>query len=377
MTSSPTTFDETERLDRLRLARADTVGPASYRQLLERFGAAGPALDALPDLARRAGGKANLRIPSRRDAAREFAAVRALGGGIVIEGEAAYPACLAAIPDPPPLLTWRGDLSLLEAPAIAIVGARNASAGGRRIAETLARELGEAGFVIVSGLARGIDTAAHRGALATGTIAVFAGGLDVVYPSENEALASEIAAGGLLLAELAPGTQPLARNFPRRNRIVSGLALGAIVVEAAIKSGSLTTARLALEQGREVLAVPGSPLDQRCRGTNRLLREGAVLVEETVDVIEAIGPLAALRPRPKRPSTLAQTTPPPPQPIDIPQEIMAATLLERLGASPVPVDELIRQCSFSAPVVRTMLLELELAGRLERHPGDAVSMLPA
>ncbi|MEX1108012.1 MAG: DNA-processing protein DprA, partial [Dongiaceae bacterium] len=213
--------------------------------------------------------------------------------------------------------------------------------------------------------------------LATGTIAVFAGGLDVVYPSENEGLAAEIAAHGLLLAELAPGTQPLARNFPRRNRIVSGLALGAIVVEAAIKSGSLTTARLALEQGREVLAVPGSPLDSRCRGTNRLLREGAVLVEETTDVVEAIGPLAALRPRQPRPTGPDQAIRPALQPIEQSQEIIAATLLERLGASPVPVDELIRQCSFSAPVVRTMLLELELAGRLERHPGDAVSMLPA
>ncbi|MEX2296709.1 MAG: DNA-processing protein DprA [Dongiaceae bacterium] len=377
MTAAPANFDDTERFDRLRLARADTVGPATYRHLIERFGAAGPALDALPELARRAGGKARLRIPSRRDAEREFASVRALGGGILIEGEEAYPDCLAAIPDPPPLLTWRGDLSLLTAPAIAIVGARNASAGGRRIAETLARELGETGFVIVSGLARGIDAAAHRGALATGTIAVFAGGLDVVYPSENEGLAAEIAAHGLLLAELAPGTQPLARNFPRRNRIVSGLALGAIVVEAAIKSGSLTTARLALEQGREVLAVPGSPLDSRCRGTNRLLREGAVLVEETTDVVEAIGPLAALRPRQPRPTGPDQAIRPALQPIEQSQEIIAATLLERLGASPVPVDELIRQCSFSAPVVRTMLLELELAGRLERHPGDAVSMLPA
>jgi DNA processing protein len=377
MAPAPDKFDETERLDRLRLARADGVGPATYRHLLERFGSAGHALDALPDLARRAGGKARLRIPARRDAEREFAAIRALGGGILIEGEAGYPECLAAIPDAPPLLTWRGDLSLLEAPAIAIVGARNASAGGRRMAETLALELGEAGFVIVSGLARGIDAAAHRGALATGTVAVFAGGLDVVYPVENEGLAAGIAARGLLLAELAPGTQPLARNFPRRNRIVSGLALGTLVVEAAIKSGSLTTARLALEQGREVLAVPGSPLDSRCRGANRLLREGAVLVEEAADVVEAIGPLAALRPRQPRPESPKQACPPNPQPVEQSQEIVVATLLERLGASPIPVDELIRQCSFSAPVVRTMLLELELAGRLERHPGDAVSMLPA
>ncbi|MEX2202208.1 MAG: DNA-processing protein DprA [Dongiaceae bacterium] len=377
MTPAPHRFDDTERLDRLRLARADSIGPATYRHLLERFGAAGPALDALPDLARRAGGKGRLRIPTRRDAEREFAAVHALGGGILFEGEAAYPACLAAIPDPPPLLTWRGDLSLLEAPAIAIVGARNASAGGRRIAETLALELGEAGFVIVSGLARGIDAAAHRGALATGTVAVFAGGLDVVYPNEHEGLAAEIAARGLLLAELAPGTQPLARNFPRRNRIVSGLALGTLVVEAAVKSGSLTTARLALEQGREVMAVPGSPLDSRCRGANRLLREGAILVEEVADAIEAIGPLAALKARQPRPEGPKPAPSPSPQPVEQSQEIVAATLLERLGASPIPVDELIRQCSFSAPVVRTMLLELELAGRLERHPGDAVSMLPA
>jgi DNA processing protein len=265
-------------------------------------------------------------------------------------------------------------------PAIAIVGARNASAGGCRLAETLARELGEAGLIVVSGLARGIDAAAHRGALTSGTIAVFAGGLDVIYPAENERLAAAIAERGLVLAELAPGTQPLARNFPRRNRIVAGLARGTLVVEAAIRSGSLTTARLAAEQGREVMAIPGSPLDPRCRGANRLIRDGAALVEEAVDILEILGPVAVPKnrqPHPK-PSLPTNLTVPPieSQTLDKAKENTTSTILERLGPTPVPVDELIRQCSFSAPVVRTVLLELELAGRLERHPGDAVSMLP-
>jgi DNA processing protein len=376
----PASLTDADRIAWLRLARSEGVGPATFRDLIERFGSAEAALEALPALARQAGRDRPPRIPSRAQAEDELATIARLGGGTLALGEPRYPEALAAIPDAPPLLTFRGDPALLAAPAIAIVGARNASAGGCRLAGTLARELGEAGLVVVSGLARGIDAAAHRGALATGTVAVFAGGLDVVYPSENEVLAAAIADHGLILAELAPGSQPLARNFPRRNRIVAGLARGTLVVEAAIRSGSLTTARLAGEQGREVMAIPGSPLDSRCRGANRLIRDGAALVEEAADILEILGPVAVLECR--RASAAAAPAGPLPAPradsqlSEIPRENTEAAILERLGPAPVPVDELIRQCSFSAPVVRTVLLELELAGRLERHPGDAVSMLP-
>jgi DNA processing protein len=377
---TPRELSDADRIAWLRLARSEGVGPATFRDLIERYGTATAALEALPELARRAGRDRPPRILSRARAEDELAAVTKLGGGLIAACEPLYPEALAAIPDAPPVLTWRGDPSLLAQISIAIVGARNASAGGCRLAETLARELGEAGLVVVSGLARGIDAAAHRGALATGTIAVFAGGLDVIYPAENEVLAAAIAERGLLLAELAPGTQPLARNFPRRNRIVAGLARGTLVVEAAIRSGSLTTARLAAEQGREVMAIPGSPLDPRCRGANRLIRDGAALVEEAIDILEILGPITVSNnrtPHPK-PSLPTNLTVPPieSQHIEKPTEITTSTILERLGPTPVPVDELIRQCSFSAPVVRTVLLELELAGRLERHPGDAVSMLP-
>ncbi len=373
-------LSDADRVAWLRLARSEGVGPATFRDLIERFGTAEAALAALPDLARRAGRDRPPRIQSRARAEDELASLAKLGGGIVASCEPAYPEALAAISDAPPILTWRGDPGLLARPAIAIVGARNASAGGCRIAGTLARELGEAGLVVVSGLARGIDAAAHRGALASGTIAVFAGGIDVVYPAENGVLAAAIAERGVLLAELAPGTQPLARNFPRRNRIVSGLARGTLVVEAAIRSGSLTTARLAAEQGREVMAIPGSPLDPRCRGANRLIRDGAALVEEAGDILEILGPVAVpvnrtLHPKPSLPD-ISPTPAPESQTIDKTGENTAATILERLGPTPVPVDELIRQCSFSAPLVRTVLLELELEGRLERHPGDRVSMLP-
>lgn len=373
-------LSDIDRIAWLRLARSEGVGPATFRDLIERYGTATEALEALPELARRAGRDRPPRILSRARAEDELATVAKLGGGLIAACEPAFPEALAAISDAPPVLTWRGDRSLLAHPSIAIVGARNASASGCRLAEMLARELGEAGLTVVSGLARGIDAAAHRGALATGTIAVFAGGLDVIYPAENEVLAAAIAERGLLLAELAPGTQPLARNFPRRNRIVSGLARGTLVVEAAIRSGSLTTARLAAEQGREVMAVPGSPLDPRCRGANRLIRDGAALVEEAADILEILGPVAVSnnrKPHPE-PSLPTNLTAPPieSQRIDKTHKNTTSTILERLGPTPVPVDELIRQCSFSAPVVRTVLLELELAGRLERHPGDAVSMLP-
>jgi DNA processing protein len=357
-----------ERLDWLCLARGENVGPIAFRQLIERFGNAGAALDALPDIARRGGRSQPIRLFPRASAERELERVLELGGRILASAEPDYPEALAAIDDAPPVIAIRGNAAFLGKRVVAIVGARNASANGCRIAQDLARQLGAAGLVVVSGLARGIDAAAHRGSLATGTIAVVAGGLDVTYPREHESLQRDIGDQGVVIAEMPPGTQPLGRHFPRRNRIISGLALGVAVVEAARKSGSLITARLALDQGREVMAVPGSPLDPRCQGTNDLIRQGATLIQTAGDIIEII---SETQPTHLAGGDLEYT-------VETPAEIPADARLriERLlGPSPVAVDELLRQCQLAPPVVRTVLLELELAGRLERHPGNRVSLL--
>lgn len=361
---------EADTIARLRLIRSENVGPIAFRQLLGRFGAADAALAALPDLARRAG-RARLRICTRADAEREIAALQKIGGRFVALDDEAYPDALRVLPDSPPMLAVRGNPALLRARCVAIVGARNASANGRRIAEDMARALGEAGIIVVSGLARGIDAAAHKGALASGTIAAVAGGIDIVYPPEHEALQQQIAERGALVAEAALGTVPQARHFPRRNRVISGLSLGVVIVEAAEKSGSLITARFALEQGRQVMAVPGSPLDPRCRGANRLIRDdGAALVQSADDVIDTLEGMLADR------RTGASRTPPSSD--FAPEEIPAETLAmveSRLSPSPVAVDELVRQCQLSPAVVQTALLELELGGRLERHAGNRISLV--
>src|SRR5215468_4571255 len=284
--STPPLSDR-ERLDRLRLIRSENVGPVTFRALLRRFGNARAAIEALPELARRGGRSAPLRVFSAAQAEQELGAVGRIGARLLSAEDPDYPDALAAIYDAPPLLYLRGDAALLRRKAVAIVGARNASANGRRLAEDIARDVGAAGFVVVSGLARGIDHAAHRGSLDSGTIAVVAGGIDIAYPPDNEELQREIAQRGTLVAEMPPGTVPQAKHFPRRNRLISGLSLGVLVVEAALQSGSLITARMALEQGRDVLAVPGSPLDPRCRGTNNL-RQGAILAEGAADVIAAL-----------------------------------------------------------------------------------------
>src|SRR5262245_7522359 len=281
-------LSDKERLDRLRLIRSENVGPVTFRSLLRRFGSARAAIEALPDLARRGGRPTPLRICPAAQAEQELGAAERIGARLLATDDADYPEALAAIDDAPPLLYMRGDGALLRRKAVAVVGARNASANGRRLAEDIARDLGAVGFAVVSGLARGIDHAAHRGSLDSGTIAVVAGGIDVVYPPDNEELQREIARRGLIVAEMPPGVVPQAKHFPRRNRLISGLSLGVLVVEAALQSGSLITARMALEQGREVLAVPGSPLDPRCRGTNNLLRQGAILAEGAADVLAAL-----------------------------------------------------------------------------------------
>ncbi|HZS82052.1 MAG TPA: DNA-processing protein DprA [Stellaceae bacterium] len=366
-------LNPSERLDWLRLIRTENVGPVSFYQLLRRFGSAGAALEALPRLAGRGGRLQPLAICPREAAEREMAALAAAGARLIAWGEPFYPEALAAIDDAPPLLTVLGRAEPLRQRIIAIVGARNASANGRRIARELASELGSHGFVIASGLARGIDAAAHMGALPSGTVAVLGGGADIVYPEENRALYEAIAESGAVIAEPPLGTVPQARHFPRRNRIISGLAEGIIVVEAAARSGSLITARFALDQGREVFAVPGSPLDPRCRGSNDLIRRGATLTESAEDVLGQL-PAALSTPR----ATVRRVAPLPdpvaPSEPETPDSARAR-LIERLGPTPVAVDELVRQCQFSAATVVTLLLELELAGRLERHPGNQVSLI--
>jgi DNA processing protein len=360
-----------ERLDWIRLSRTENVGPVTFRRLMEQFGSAATALDALPELAKR-GGRAGLKIASAADAARELERVEKFGAGLVAWCEPDYPELLCELEDAPPLLAVKGDPALLARPCVAMVGARNASVNGRRFAEHLARDLSAAGWVVVSGLARGIDAAAHQGSLDGGTVAVVAGGIDVIYPPEHEKLQAEIGARGAVVTEAPFGTHPVARHFPRRNRIISGSSAGVIVVEAALKSGSLITARFAGEQGRDVFAVPGSPLDPRCRGTNGLIRDGAHLIENADDV------LAILRPHPSRLREDRTSRYPSMQGVLPEEETLRSArreILELLDAHPVDVDELLRRCQLSRAVVLTVLLELELAGRLERHPGNRVSLL--
>lgn len=365
------TLSESERLDRLRLIRSENVGPITYGHLLRRFGTARAALDALPQLARRGGRNGSLRLCSAAEAERELEALRRVSGRLLVRDEPAYPAALAAIDDAPPVIGVLGDAALMNRKCVAVVGARNASANGRRLAEDIARDLGAAGFVVVSGMARGIDSAAHRGSLASGTVAVMAGGIDVVYPPENQDLYRAILDQGVVLAESPPGTVPREKHFPRRNRLVSGLSLGVLVIEAALQSGSLITARMALEQGREVLAVPGSPLDPRSRGSNNLIRQGAILAESAADVIAALSGMIGPEPGPKPESDLqlSDTTQ------EFPTDAAIAVVEELLGPEPVAVDELVRQCHLSPAALRAVLLDLELAGRLERHPGNRVSRL--
>lgn len=352
---------------RIRLIRSPSIGPVTYRQLIQRFGSAEAALAAIPDLARRGGGSPP-RLVSADEAARERARVEKLGGRYLVLGQGLYPSLLAELDDAPPLLIAKGNLALLDRPAVAIVGARNASAAASRFARSLAHDLGQEGLVVVSGLARGIDSAAHDGALEGGTVAVIAGGIDVFYPPENEARQRDLFERGLVLAEMPPGIEPRARHFPYRNRIIAGLCLGTIVVEAAPRSGSLITARLAAEAGREVMAIPGSPLDPRAQGCNRLIRDGATLVQNAADVVEAVQPL---KPRVAAPASDYE----PQEPQFDGEAVEAVESL--LGPSPVPVDEIIRLSGAPSGAVQMALLELDLAGRLDRHAGGKVSLRPA
>ena len=359
-----------QKLDWLRLIRSDNVGPRTFRALIDHCGGASAAIAALPDLARRGGATRPARICSRADAERELAAAKSLGVGLVASCGPDYPQRLRMIDDAPPLLAVRGNASVLALPMVAIVGARNASAAGMRFAERMARDLGLAGLIIVSGLARGIDAAAHRASLASGTVAVLAGGHDHIYPREHVDLAKAILPQGALVPEMPMGWEPRARDFPRRNRLISGLAAGVVVVEAAKRSGSLITVRFALEQGREVFAVPGSPLDPRAEGTNELLKQGATLATGAGDVITVLRPILG------EPIALELEEPgPPAAPGADPGRDERSRVTQLLGPTPVSIDDLVRLSGSSPAVVRTVLLELELAGRLERHGGALVSLL--
>jgi DNA processing protein len=365
----PVRLSDEQRVDWLRLIRTENVGPRTFRTLINQFGGAKRAIEHLPDLARR-GGRA-LNVVSRDEALREIEAAAKLGVRYVGLGEIEYPPLLREADMAPPLIAVRGNLEALARPAIGMVGSRNASMAGIRLATTLARDLGEAGFIVVSGLARGIDAASHRASLSTGTVAVLAGGHDKPYPPEHESLIRELLPSGAAVSEMPHSWEPRGRDFPRRNRIIAGMAMGVIVVEAAERSGSLITARLALEMNREVFAVPGSPADPRSGGTNQLLRQGATLVTSAADVIEALSPMIE-RPLPMREAA--------PEPIDgaeppIADDTLRSRLQDLLSPAPVTVDDLVRETRASAGAMQMALLELELAGRLQRHGGGKVSLL--
>ena len=400
-------LSDAQRLDWLRLIRSENVGPRTFRTLVNRYGGAGPALAALPDLARQGGRQ--IRIAARDDCEREMESIIKFGARLLCLGEDDYPKSLRAIDAPPPVLCVLGNVALFERPAVAVVGSRNASAAGLAFTERMVGELGAQDFVIVSGLARGIDARAHRASLARGTMAVLAGGLDRIYPAEHEDLARAIAEQGVLVSEMPLGWEARGRDFPRRNRLVSGLALGTLVIEAARRSGSLITARFAAEQGREVFAVPGSPLDPRAEGTNDLLRDGATLCTQASDITDALAPI--LRDGLPQPGTLFEASedsaeplwdeldlipfqapltepghemdedPGPPY-VATPPRMMVrhdqdwrAVIVALLGPSPVSLDDLARMSEAPPAQLRSVILDLELEGAIERHGGNLVSLL--
>lgn len=358
----------------LRLIRTENVGPVTFHQLLETYGSADKALEALPDLAAKGGRKAPLRTPPESAVKKEIDKLHKLGGNFITAADEAYPLALSALHDAPPVIATLGNLALLQEPSLAIIGARNASLNGKKFAQKLARDLGQSGHIITSGLARGIDTAAHEGALATGTIAVLAGGVDVIYPEENTNLYKNIKETGLIVSEFPMGTKPMAQHFPRRNRIVSGLSKGVVVVEATLKSGSLITARMAGDQGRDVFAVPGHPADPRASGPNALIRDGAVLVRSAEDILEHLQSFSGCALHDSASNENANFIAPPGAAPQI-TAAMRTQLLENLSYHAIGIDELIRTCHFSIGTMQTLLLELELAGRIKRLPGNAVALI--
>ena len=367
---------DAEKLAWLRLIRTENIGPISFHQLLQRFGSATQAIQALPDLASRGGRKKPLILPPVSVVEQEYTALRKIGGDFIAAFEDGYPLALAAINDPPPVIAILGRRELLKRNAVGIVGARNASLNGKKFAEKLSRDLGQSDIVVASGLARGIDTAAHVGSLPTGTIAVVAGGIDVVYPPENQKLYEQIAKEGVIIAESAFGMEPFAQSFPRRNRIVSGLSAGVVVVEATLKSGSLITARMAAEQGRDVYAVPGHPMDPRAEGPNHLIREGATLVRGADDILEHVRMFTGGRSlEDSAKNKFVYDAPVPANDDPAILEEARGIIVNILSSVPVMVDDIIRETGLPIPVLQTVLLELELAGNIHRHPGNRISLI--
>lgn len=373
-------LSDRQRINWLRLIRTEHIGPVAFRDLILFCGSAANAIERLPDLNIRGGGSRPVRVSSLDDAERELEAIERMGARLVGMGEPDYPQQLKNCEAPPPLVIIKGDMNVFRKPPVAIVGSRNASVVGARFTEKLARDLGDAGFAIISGLARGIDAAAHKASMASGTVAVLAGGLDRPYPTENLPIYRAIPeSGGALITEMPMGAEPRARDFPRRNRIIAGLSLGLIVIEAAERSGSLISARMAGEMGRTVFAVPGSPLDPRARGTNALLKQGATLVTSADDVIESLAPLmpdGSILSDPAQPDLLHQLDEEPAtlQPITTDSE--RDLLVDALGPVPIDVDALVRHIGINAGSAQLILLELDLAGRLLRHPGNQVALMP-
>ena len=365
---------EDQRLDWLRLIRSENVGPATFIDLINHFGSASAALEGLPELSARGRGGKAIKVCSRDEAERELEKLGELKGRVVCLGEQDYPTALRAADAPPPVLSVLGSADCLNQPAVAFVGSRNASLSGIKLTRSLAAAVGQAGYCIISGLARGIDAAAHEASLETGTIAVFAGGVDHIYPHENRQLARDIYAnGGALVSEMPIGWKPRAQDFPRRNRIVAGLSLGLVVVEAAKRSGSLISARLANENGRQVFAVPGSPLDPRSEGANHLIREGATLITSADDVIEA---LTGMNPLYEQEAySLRENDPLDPGEDIVPDQSDRDRVLTALDFTPVTVDDLIHHTGLTPSAMQMILLELDLSGQLERHPGNRVSRL--
>lgn len=363
-----------QRIAWLRLIRSDNVGPVTFRDLINHFGTAEAALAMLPELSARGGSSRAIRVASESEAIAELEAARRAGARFVGIGEPDYPAALRQIDGAPPLLAVKGDAAAVHAPAVGIVGSRNASVAGAKFAAMIASAAGRAGLTVVSGLARGIDTAAHRASLETGTIAALAGGLDKPYPSENIGLYDAICgAGGLVVSEMPFGWEARARDFPRRNRLIAGISLGTVVIEAAARSGSLITAARAADFGRLVFAVPGSPLDPRCHGTNQLLKDGATIVTSPEDVLEALSPLIETdlfsAADAREPDQEQQ-----PGAYEPPNDDDRARVVDALGPTPVETDDIVRHTRLSPQAVYLVLLELDLAGRLIRHAGGNVSL---
>lgn len=364
-----------QRLACLRLIRSDNVGPVTFRELINHYGGAVQALDALPELAKRGG--RTLRICPQDRAERELEAAERIGARIIFTIEPGYPALLAHVDAPPPAVYIKGNAGLLQRPAVAVVGSRQASAAGITLARRFGSELGRRGLAIVSGLARGIDAAVHEASLPTGTIAVLAGGIDYIYPPENARLQATLAETGCLVTEMPPGFEPRAKDFPRRNRLVSGMAHGVVVIEAARRSGTLSTARMAGEQGREVFAVPGHPLDPRAEGTNHLLKSGATLVTSADDVLEALAPAllgSSLMMEPH--AAFEDVTPAPLRPPPLIGTSDRDRVVVAMGPQPIPIDDLARATELGARELRVILMELDLAGRIERHGQGLVSLRP-